>query len=416
MSTRPMLAKSTLSVAAVLAAVCLFPISIRAADAGDALSVTNLALGKPMRASSSTPGHPPSLAVDANISTYWASAGLKSGGGPGVVANILPLDPTTSLSDGVSGGADIVGPAAQAEIPPDTHNYQWIYVDLGATYALQQFRMQWALGNHARAYAVYVHQAACGWCVVGRTTAGDGDDTLTLRTPVHARYALLGLSYSAVPNGAYHLLEWQVLGASYVPPSDTNIALGRPSYASSQQVGHEAGQLTDGELQSEWRSARIPAWVYVDFGSPATLRQAVLRWSDGVHASRYALYAWLNGTWRAVYATHHGNGGDDVIALPPVSTRFLLLYGTAGPVPYMGLREMEVYGRLGAQYPTSGTASALPEEHTWVAAEILGERSLFERLPAIEAPAKDGQHLLEDPVNELPEIDAPLTDDLPPPA
>jgi hypothetical protein len=364
MSNRSWLRTSFLVSTLLVVAATLGAGRTRAAEA-------DLALGKPMLASSSVIGHAPDLAVDGDLGTFWASKKEAA---------------------------------------------QWIYVDLLNTYALSEFRMQWTLGRHAQSYAVFVRHQQCGWCPIARTMNGDGDDTLIRTTPVTARYVLLAVSDPAATNGGYQLRDWQVFGAPSVPPpGETNIALGKPAIASSAEAGSEALSATDGEGATMWRSQRLPAWLYVDFGSPATLRNTVLRWAVEDRASHYGLYGWSSGGWRPLYATSLGDGGDDHIRLPSVQTRYLLLFGTAGPSGRLGLIELEAYG-------TTAGAPLSPEEGVTGTFEGLlsGDRAAdvneFPALPSF-GDHVDGEKWLEgSPVQEWPEVDAPPTEGLPDPS
>jgi hypothetical protein len=133
-------------------------------------------------------------------------------------------------------------------------------------------------------------------------------------------------------------------------------------------AGFPPGNVTDSSLDTAWRSDRIPAWIYVDFGSVANVNRAVLNWRTGEHASRYALYAWMGGAWRGVYATSTGDGGLDSATFSPIQTRHLLLYGTAAPGLVLGLNEFEVYGSLtGGVYPLDADPASVPEEVMWSA-------------------------------------------------
>jgi hypothetical protein len=386
----------------------------------------NLALGKPMQASSSQPGHAPGLAVDGNLNTYWASSGLAAvldpataGVDAGGELGDAGLEP--SGLEGTTNGPAVVLPGDLNSVPapslspaavvPGSHNPQWIYVDLLGTFSLRQLRMQWNVGHHARVYSVYAYRPGCGWCLMGRTSTGDGDDTLTLLSPVQARYALLSLSYPATPNGAYELREWEVRGSVMTtpPPSESNLAAGRPAFASSQVAGYAASRVTDGESGTAWRSGQIPAWIYVDMGRVSSVRRAVLKWTGGAHATRYALYALLGGAWRAVFATNAGNGGDDMVTLPTVQTRYLLLYGTAGPASYLELGEFEIYGTLvGSTYPR-----AEPVEAEWLTDDA--ERGLLDALPHLDL-LEESDGVLDDSSGlSLPDLDAPSTEGFPSP-
>jgi plastocyanin len=272
----------------------------------------NLALGKPVQASTSQSGHPPEHAVDGNPNSYWASA-------PG-------YDPYYYA-----------------------RNYQWIYVDLGAEYDVTRMHMVWTPLRHARGYSVYVwNQYACGgWCRLASTSYGDGDDTLTASQPITGRYWLLWLQNPYYIGSHYELREWEIFGTGSTPPLSTNVAAGQPAYALNAQPGFEAGLATDTIDATEWRPAALPAWIYVDLGRTVDVNRVTLKWAVGAYASQYALYAWNGYSWVGLYSTTSGNGDTDDISFYPVNTRYMLLYAVGSPTGNVGLREFEVYQRSG---------------------------------------------------------------------
>ncbi len=333
----------------------------------------NLALGKPIRASSAQAGHPPAHAVDGNLDTFWASAfgpyaaaaeGDESADRyPGAKPATAPeLDPAVAPDKAPELDLATEPDAAVAPAEPAAYDNQWIYVDLGATQPVARMHMVWTAGRHARVYGIYVYNAACGgWCQIGATGSGDGDDTLTLSRPINGRVFLLQLAYSAMPSSGYELREWEIFGGQNVPPpASTNVALGRPAFASSTQAGFAPGLATDGDPASEWRSGRLPAYIFVDFGRVMWIDRAVLRWAAGLHATRFGLYAWNGYGWYAIFARTNG-AGEENVEFRTVATRYLLLYAIAGREPIVGLREFEVYGvSSGNPYPYGAQSGDWP--------------------------------------------------------
>jgi plastocyanin len=277
----------------------------------------NVALGKSVSASSSQAEHPPALAVDGNDATFWKS---------------MPGNPASA------------------------QNPQWIYINLGSSYSVSRMHMLWRGGEHARAYSMYLRSATCpSWCLIGSTSSGDGDDTLTLSRPLSAQYFVLQLNVPATPGGAYSLAEWEIFASSSVPPSSANLALGRPARASSQLPIFPAMNVTDGNLATDWRSGTMPAYIFVDFGRNVTVNRAILRWTRTLRATRYSLYAWGNGYWLNVRASGSFAGDVDTLVFPAVSTSALLMNATASASSKVGLREFEVYGSSGiGPYGSSG--------------------------------------------------------------
>jgi plastocyanin len=339
----------------------------------------NLALNKPVRASTWRQSNPPQLAVDGNLATFWASAGTS--GGPyaqsvpqeleGLPA--LPALPDQAQPFGatVAPDADVARPEAVPGVSasPQGYNPQWIMVDLGSTQAVQRLHMVWT-SNFARSYYVYAQMSTgCGgWCALGATNNGDGDDTLSLSRSINARYFLLQLMYSAMPGGAYELREWEIFGGTggggATPAPARDVAAGRPAQASSQLVGYEAMRATDRLPNTEWRSAGLPAWIFVDFGVAYTVDRAVLHWAPAMEATGFALYAWNGYGWRLVRSVTAGDGGVDEVGLGSVRTRYLLLNATRGYGPSVGLSEFEVWTAAGYAAPygvADGSFHSVPE-------------------------------------------------------
>ncbi len=276
----------------------------------------NLALGKVVKASSSQPGQPPELAVDGDAASFWAS----------------------------NPGYDPYAPA---------RNLQWIYVDLGDTYAVKTMHMTWGHWRHPRGYTIYAWLDYCGgWCRIASTSYGDGDDTPIFPEEVEARYWMLWLVNPYLIGGHYELLEWEIGGTSSAVVQGPNLAAGKPAVSWNHQPGFEAAKVSDADLATEWRSLNLPSWIYVDLMATEEFDRAILKWSPGLHATHYTLYAWNGWTWAPVYSKSTGAGGDETAIFPPVRTRYVLLYAAAGPAGNVGLREFEVYKRQGGGQPT----------------------------------------------------------------
>lgn len=124
-----------------------------------------------------------------------------------------------------------------------------------------------------------------------------------------------------------------------------NLALHQPAVASSSQVGFPASNATDGSLTTEWRSAQLPAWIYVDFGRYVIVNRVVLRWNAEGTNGPFAIYAWSGfGFWYRVGSGFHGALMDQSVFIRPVATRYLLVYNFTGTSMTTGLRELEAYG------------------------------------------------------------------------
>lgn len=279
----------------------------------------NLALGRPVFASTTTAGFTPEGAVDGDLATAWAS---------------YP-------------GSD---PFYRAQ------NIQWIYVDLGAAVPTNEMRMIWNPSHYARGYGVYVwDDARRGWVLLGSTSYGDGDDTWTVRGggEITGRYFMLWLVNPWPLGGHYELVEWSIRGPGAPPAGAVNEAAGKPVTALSSDPVYPASNATDGNTATEWRPTAIPSWLYADLGAEILVDRVILRWAPGLHATGYTIYAWSGGAWTPLRTERAGRGGDESVTFPATSTRYMMVYVETGATTTVGLRELEVY-RSGGGAPGPG--------------------------------------------------------------
>ncbi|OEJ97232.1 discoidin domain-containing protein [Streptomyces thermolilacinus] len=103
------------------------------------------------------------------------------------------------------------------------------------------------------------------------------------------------------------------------PVSGTNVALNKPTTASSFQASYgdcpcEPAKATDGNPATRWASDwSDPQWVRVDLGAPTTIRELQLVW-DPAYARSYEVQVSDDGsTWRTVHTTTTGDGDIDTI-------------------------------------------------------------------------------------------------------
>ncbi len=257
---------------------------------------TNLALHKPVVASSTYTGLPATSVTDGNLNSRWSSL----------------------FSDN-----------------------QWIYVDLGSVSTFNRVVLRWETA-YGRAYKIQVSNDTLTWSDVYTTTTGDGSvDDISLSSPTSARYVrMLGIQRATVYG--YSLYEFEVYSQTAAP----NLALYKPATASTSYSGLPASNATDGSTASRWSSLFTDnEWIYVDLGATYTIRQVVLRW-EAAYGRGYTLQVSGNAsTWSDVYSTTTGDGGvDDITLASPVSARYVRLLGTQRATVYgYSLWEFEVY-------------------------------------------------------------------------
>jgi hypothetical protein len=177
----------------------------------DVLSSTsgNLALGKPVVASSvDSPDDQASYAVDGDTSSRWSS---------------WYSDP------------------------------QWIYVDLGATYAIDQVVLNWHEAAYGSGYDIQVSDDAQNWVTVFAESNGDGGIDDISFAPVSARYVrLLGLQRGT--GWGYSLWEFEVYGASTTAQSSGTTSSGTSSSGTTSGSTTTSGTtaVQTGSLTLQW--------------------------------------------------------------------------------------------------------------------------------------------------------------------
>ena len=138
-----------------------------------------------------------------------------------------------------------------------------------------------------------------------------------------------------------------------VVPKPQNLALNKPTRASSTQGNLVAAYATDGTTTSttpdtRWASlATDPQWLRVDLGQQYDLSRVVLYW-ENAYGKVYDIQVADDTvqTRRVAYHEPAGDGGTDDLALPAgTSGRYVWLYGTARGTTYgYSLYEIQVYG------------------------------------------------------------------------
>jgi len=130
--------------------------------------------------------------------------------------------------------------------------------------------------------------------------------------------------------------------------STANLTTRATATASSHETGWNnlpPENVLDGNLSTRWASDwSDDQWIQVDLGSVQQVGRAVLQW-ESAYASGYRIDVSDDGTtWRNVFTTSAGHGGEDVVAFAPQDARYLRMTGTQRATRYgYSLYELEVY-------------------------------------------------------------------------
>jgi hypothetical protein len=112
--------------------------------------------------------------------------------------------------------------------------------------------------------------------------------------------------------------------------SGRNLALNSAATASStEREGWGASNAVDGDPATRWSSGfSDPQWLRVDLGARWQISEIRLNW-ENAHATAYRVEVSTDGTtWKSVYSTSNGQGGNVIVEVAKLPARFVRIYGT----------------------------------------------------------------------------------------
>ena len=224
---------------------------------------------------------------------------------------------------------------------------QWIYVDLGAIFTINQVVLNWETA-YGRGYEIQVSDDAQSWATVYTEGNGNGGIDDLVFGAINARYVRMWGTTRGTPYG-YSLYEFEVYGA----PDDVTVVsaptgnLAQVAWASSvQKTGLTAAAAVDDNSATRWSSAfSDPQWIAVDLGAVYSINHVVLNW-EAAYGKVYKIEVSTNSTtWNQVFSVTNGNGGIDDLVFGATNARYVRMWGTTRGTPYgYSLYEFEVYG------------------------------------------------------------------------
>jgi photosystem II stability/assembly factor-like uncharacterized protein len=221
---------------------------------------------------------------------------------------------------------------------------QWIYVDLGQTYAISEVILRWETAFGAD-YQVQVSNDASSWTTIRTITNGDGNvDDLTGLSGT-GRYVRIYGTRRATEWG-YSLWEFEVYGTPAAPPPPTDIALNKPVVVSSEFSSQYAGSFAvDGDGSTRWSSAfSDPQWIYVDLGQRYAVTRVKLSWEAAYGADFEIQVSDDASFWTTIFtAVNNQELTNDFGGLGV--GRYVRMHGARRGTPWgYSLWSFEVYG------------------------------------------------------------------------
>jgi alpha-amylase len=300
---------------------------------------TNLALGRPITASSSVGPFVAANANDGSLGTYWEGAG--------------PYPDTLSVSLGANTRIAAIVVALDAGWGGRTQTIEVLGRALGAA----------------------------GFTSLVPATAYTFDPAIENRVtiPVAAEVSDIRLSFTTNSGSTGgQAAEVQLLGPSDAT-SDTNLALGRPIVASSTIFSFVAWNANDGVVTSYWEGGAdtYPNTLSVDLGGNARLSAVVVRLNPGWGGRTQTIEVLGRPSWRsqfaslvapAVYTLEPGTGNSVTIPIAATAAEVRLAFTANSGATAGQVAELQVLGtRRGHDTPPlpTGTSDTMVHLFEW---------------------------------------------------
>jgi hypothetical protein len=129
-------------------------------------------------------------------------------------------------------------------------------------------------------------------------------------------------------------------------PVGPNLALNQPATSSgNENDGLGPQYAVDGNMTTRWSSAFVdPSWIQVDLGQPTTIGQVVLYWQNAYGIQYQIQVSNDQQNWATAFTQTNGQGGTENLTFPPVTGRYVRMYGTERNTQYgYSLFEFQIY-------------------------------------------------------------------------
>ena len=110
--------------------------------------------------------------------------------------------------------------------------------------------------------------------------------------------------------------------------SQSNLAQGKPAYASSQEsTSFPASNAFDGNLATRWSSSYTDSHsLWVDLGKSTLVNRVVIYW-EAAYATQYQIQTSLDGTtWTTVFSDYSATSGTKTITFTSILARYVKIY------------------------------------------------------------------------------------------
>jgi|GEM_PF-2572822 len=242
---------------------------------------------------------------------------------------------------------------------------QWLNVDLGQTYNVQQTSLTFL---HSSSYYQYKIEASVDnvhWSTFADRTTNSliAYPRYTDTGSVWARYMRMTVTGSGVPGDLPGVAQFAV----YTDPAAVALLSSHKTTSASSNFNSiwNADKAVDGNPSTSWAPANndLPQWLAVDLGQNRTVQRIETTFDDSGETYRYLIEFSINGTQWYSFANRSANAspcGMYCTDEGSVSARYLRLsvLGTATPGHYVRVPEFQIYG------PGDSSDDSFPDNNT----------------------------------------------------
>ncbi|MBW8682807.1 Calx-beta domain-containing protein [Chitinophaga rhizophila] len=235
---------------------------------------------------------------------------------------------------------------------------QWIMVDLEHNYDICTINLRWQV--LATGYTLEISSDGISWTNLVTETANTGLNK-SYNVPANGRYVRM----TGITRGSgygYSLYDFEVIGTEPISYcSNTNVAQLRPVTVSSIANGHSGPNAVDNNTGTRWESAHSdPQFISIDLGANYDLCRVVLNW-EAAYGRDYTIDISTNGSSWTTLKTVTGNYMRDNTIPLRGNARYVRMSGTARGTNYgYSLWEFSVYALLPAISVTTISDAAEP--------------------------------------------------------
>jgi len=168
---------------------------------------------------------------------------------------------------------------------------------------------------------------------------------------------------------------WDANWDNWPDHSAPNIAYDRAVTASASESGHPPSHINDADGNTRWSSGfSDDQWITIDLGEVYAINRVRLDW-EAAYGRAYDIQVSDDGqSWRTVYQTTTGVGGEDNITHLNAWGRYVRMLGRERGTQWgYSLYEFEIYGEpAGDAMPQAGSTYVLVSDHSGKALDVAG--------------------------------------------